>query len=41
VPVDGQFEIHGDHADGPGGFAAARLNVNCRCTVVPKVKEPR
>lgn len=34
VPLDGVFTIEGETATGPGGFASARLSVNCRCCTV-------
>lgn len=39
VAVGGKFKIGSDEAEGPGGFSNPKHSVNCRCTVVPRVKK--
>lgn len=37
VDLDGQFEIDGFKADGPGLFGVAEMDINCRCTLIEVV----
>jgi len=37
IGVNMNFEVDGEYADAPGGFGVPSLDINCRCTVSPKV----
>lgn len=37
VDLGAEFEVDGDRARGPGEFSRVDLNVNCRCTTIPRI----
>lgn len=39
IPAKDYFQVAGDKAMAPAGFSDVALNVNCRCTIAPVIKD--
>jgi uncharacterized protein with gpF-like domain len=39
IPAGEDFEIGGKSAAAPAGFGEAALDINCRCTIAPVIRE--